>query len=208
MDINALNGPKMTEGQIQAYLARLGIFETVPRTLAGLGRIQLAHKIMVPFENLDIVAGRPLSLDLHHLYDKIVVRGQGGVCAELNTLYNWLLYSMGFAVTSYNARMLSPPTYLFRRHRILAVELEGKTYTTDVGFATENARVPLELTEGNITKVAVDENGEAIGYQFVRLGKMMEDIRHGVDPKTAYEKNIGTYGRFADAPKYIDPREE
>ena len=49
MDINALNGPKMTEGQIQAYLARLGIFETVPRTLAGLGRIQLAHKIMVPF---------------------------------------------------------------------------------------------------------------------------------------------------------------
>ena len=59
MDINALNGPKMTEGQIQAYLARLGIFETVPRTLAGLGRIQLAHKIMVPFENLDIVAGRP-----------------------------------------------------------------------------------------------------------------------------------------------------
>lgn len=44
MDINALNGPKMTEGQIQAYLARLGIFETVPRTLAGLGRIQLAHQ--------------------------------------------------------------------------------------------------------------------------------------------------------------------
>ena len=62
--------------------------------MAGLGRIQLAHKIMVPFENLDIVAGRPLSLDLYHLYDKIVVRRQGGVCAELNTLYNWLLYSM------------------------------------------------------------------------------------------------------------------
>lgn len=103
---------------------------------------------MVPFENLDIVAGRPLSLDLHHLYDKIVVRRQGGVCAELNTLYNWLLYSMGFAVTSYNARMLSPPIYLFRRHRILAVELEGKTYTTDVGFATENARVPLEADRG------------------------------------------------------------
>ena len=54
----------------------------------------------------------------------------------------------------------------------------------------------------------VDENNEAIGYKFVRLGKMMEDIRHGVDPKSAYEKNIGTYGRYADAPKYIDPREE
>ncbi len=66
----------------------------------------------------------------------------------------------------------------------------------------------LELTEGYITKLAVDENGEVTGYQFVRLGKMMEDIRHGVDPTTAYEKNIGTYGRFDDAAKYIDPREE
>ena len=66
----------------------------------------------------------------------------------------------------------------------------------------------LELTEGYITKVALDENNEAIGYQFVRLGKMMEDISHGVDPTTAYEKNVGPYGRFADAPKYIDPREE
>ncbi len=150
VDINALNGPKMTEGQIQTYLARLGIREEVPRTLEGLARIQLAHKIAVPFENLDIVAGRPLSLDLNHLYDKIVVRRQGGVCAELNTLYNWLLYSLGFRVVSYNARMLSPDTYLFRRHRILAVELEGKTYTTDVGFATENARRPLELVEGTV----------------------------------------------------------
>ena len=56
--------------------------------------------------------------------------------------------------------------------------------------------------------MAVDENNEVTGYQFVKVGKMLEDIRHGVDPKTAFEKNIGTYGRFADAPKYVDPREE
>ena len=66
----------------------------------------------------------------------------------------------------------------------------------------------LELAEGYILKVAVDENNEVTGYQFVKVGKMLEDIRHGVDPKTAFEKNIGTYGRFADAPKYVDPREE
>lgn len=74
------------------------------------------------------------------------------MCAELNTLYNWLLYSLGFQVTSYNARMLSPDTYLFRRHRILAVRLAGGTYTTDVGFATENARVPLLLAEGVVQR--------------------------------------------------------
>ena len=86
---------------------------------------------------------------------------------------------------------------------------KGLRSMTGTIFSTKAKGVRyLELTEGYITKVAIDENGEAIGYQFVRLGKMMEDIRHGADPKTAYEKNIGTYGRFADAPKYIDPREE
>ena len=66
----------------------------------------------------------------------------------------------------------------------------------------------LELTEGYIMQVALDENNEAIGYKFVRLGKMLEDIRHGKDPKEAFEKNVGTYGRFDGAAKYIDPREE
>ena len=87
----------------------------------------------------------------------------------------------------------------------------GKGLRSQVGtiFSTNLKGVRyLELAEGYMLKVAVDENSEVIGYQFVKLGKMMEDIRHGVDPKTAFEKNIGTYGRFADAPKYVDPREE
>ena len=87
----------------------------------------------------------------------------------------------------------------------------GKGLRSQVGtiFSTQVKGVRyLELAEGYITKVAVDENDEAIGYQFVKLGKMMEDIRHGVAPAEALEKNTGTYGRFADAPKYIDPREE
>ena len=66
----------------------------------------------------------------------------------------------------------------------------------------------LEMVEGYIMSIALDENDEAIGYKFVRLGKMMEDIRHGVDPQTALDKNTGTYGRYDEAAKYIDPREE
>lgn len=86
---------------------------------------------------------------------------------------------------------------------------KGLRSMTGTIFSTKAKGVRyLELTEGYILKVALDDNSECIGYQFIRLGKMMEDIRHGVDPKVAYEKNIGTYGRFADAPKYIDPREE
>ena len=69
----------------------------------------------------------------------------------------------------------------------------------------------LELTEGYINRIALDDNNEVIGYEFVRVGQMMEAIRHGKDPKTAYEANIGTYGRFSKedgAVKYVDPREE
>ena len=87
----------------------------------------------------------------------------------------------------------------------------GKGLRSQVGtmFSTRKKGVRyLEIAEGYVTKLALDDDGEVIGYQFVRLGKMLEDIRHGMTPNEAYEKNTGTYGRFADAPKYIDPREE
>ena len=87
----------------------------------------------------------------------------------------------------------------------------GKGLRSQVGtiFSTNAKGVRyLEMAEGYILSVAVDDDGQSIGYKFVKLGKMLEDIRHGADPTTAYEKNIGTYGRYENAPKYIDPREE
>ena len=66
----------------------------------------------------------------------------------------------------------------------------------------------MEMAEGYVLKMALDENDEVCGYQFVKLGKMLEDIRHGATPDEAYKKNIGQYGRFDNAAKYIDPRED
>jgi NifU-like protein involved in Fe-S cluster formation len=66
----------------------------------------------------------------------------------------------------------------------------------------------LEMAEGYVLKIGLDEQGEIIGYQFVSLGKMMDAIKKGMDPKEAYEKNIGAYGRFDAAVKVIDPRRE
>ena len=86
---------------------------------------------------------------------------------------------------------------------------KGLRSMTGTIFSTKAKGVRyLELTEGYITRVALDENNEAIGYEFVRLGKMMEMIRQGVDANEAYKKNVGTYGRFANAANYIDPREQ
>ncbi len=66
----------------------------------------------------------------------------------------------------------------------------------------------LELAEGYITKVAVDEEGQIIGYKFVHLGKMMEMVGKGMDANEALEKASGQYGRVDDAAKLIDPRHE
>ncbi|MEG1547120.1 MAG: hypothetical protein RR232_04555 [Clostridia bacterium] len=66
----------------------------------------------------------------------------------------------------------------------------------------------LEMAEGYVLGIGLDKGGEIIGYRFVNLGKMMDAIKKGIDPKEAYEKNIGTYGRFAEAVTVIDPRKQ
>lgn len=66
----------------------------------------------------------------------------------------------------------------------------------------------LEMAEGYVTRVGLDENDEIIGYEFVNLGRMMEMIKGGKDANEAIEAAKATYGRFNDAVKYVDPRHE
>ena len=79
----------------------------------------------------------------------------------------------------------------------------GTTYGT-----LEKGPRYLELTEGYITQLALDENDEIIGYKYVNFGKMMDFIRAGEDAATALSKASGQYGRIADAARMIDPRKE
>ena len=66
----------------------------------------------------------------------------------------------------------------------------------------------LSLTEGYILELGLDKNDEVIGYKFINLGKFMDAVKKGTPAQEAFDKNIGTYGRYADAVKYIDPRKE
>ena len=87
----------------------------------------------------------------------------------------------------------------------------GKGLRSQVGtmYATL-AKGPryLEMAEGYVTRVAVSDDDEIIGYEFVKLGVMMENIKKGLSADEALKKATGTYGRFDDAAKYIDPRTE
>lgn len=66
----------------------------------------------------------------------------------------------------------------------------------------------LEMAEGYVTRLALDQDMQVIGYEFVSLGKMTDFIKKGLSPNDAYEKAMGHYGRFDNAFKYIDPRKE
>ena len=66
----------------------------------------------------------------------------------------------------------------------------------------------LELTEGYVNRLALDSNNEIIGYEFISLGRMMDMIKAGKDANEALKEATGTYGRFAEAAKYIDPRKD
>ena len=85
----------------------------------------------------------------------------------------------------------------------------GKGLRSQIGtiFATKEKGVRyLEMAEGYILRLGLDAENEIIGYEFINLGKMMDAIKAGTDPKEAYESNIKNYGRFNEAVKYIDPR--
>lgn len=66
----------------------------------------------------------------------------------------------------------------------------------------------LEMAEGYCTSMALDNNDEVIGYEFVHMGKFMESVAKGVDANQALKSATGSYGRFANAPKYINPRQK
>ena len=66
----------------------------------------------------------------------------------------------------------------------------------------------LQTAEGYILKLAIDENDEVIGYKFVNTGAMIKKIQNGMSAAQAFESSTGTYGRFDEAVKFIDPRSE
>lgn len=135
--------------EVRNYLERIGFSGPLDGSAETLAALQHSHLHTVPYENLDILRGRPISLEWADLYDKIVVRRRGGYCFELNALFGWLLRELGYAVTDYFARFWrdepNPPPK--RRHQVLKVEAEGAAYLCDVGVGGIVPREPIRLVE-------------------------------------------------------------
>lgn len=149
----------MTPLQIQQYLHKLQLDNLNPATdLATLKKLQDAHLKFIPYENFDCLNGRITSLDHEEMFNKMILHNRGGICFELNGLYNWLLESLGYDVVSYAGRFIDKiKTYQLRRHRNMCVNISGVRYITDVGVNSESPRIPLELVENKIQSDGISQ---------------------------------------------------
>lgn len=159
-----INGRPMKKLQIEQYLRKLQLNDFEPTVnLATLTKLQDAHLKYIPYENFDCLNGKITLLKRQDMFNKVIMHNRGGICFELNGLYNWLLESLGFDVTSYSARFIDKmETYQLRRHRVMCVTLGDKRYLTDVGVNSESPRVPLEIVEGLIQSDGISQ------YKFTR----------------------------------------
>lgn len=119
------------------YLSRIGLpqdLDTTP-TRSLLDTLAFAHVTHIPFENVDVQLGRPISIDLARVQEKLVGSARGGYCFEQNGLFSAVLARLGFAHDTYAARVrwnATGPTP--RTHMLNVVALDGARWLVDVGF--------------------------------------------------------------------------
>jgi N-hydroxyarylamine O-acetyltransferase len=136
---------------LDLYFARIGYQGPRAATLAVLGELHRLHPLAIPFENLDPLTGRTVSLELPAIVDKLVVRRRGGYCFEQNTLLAHVLMQLGFRVTPLIARVLwgaDAGAVTARSHMVLRVEADDTAWFADVGFGSVTLTTPLRLEAG------------------------------------------------------------
>ena len=160
------------------YLKRIGIDSIENRQSYNvLAKLQFAHLTTVPYENLDLIHGVPLSLRLEDIYKKVVENHRGGYCFEVNCLFEWLLKAFGFETTAYFARFWRGEEGIpMKRHRIVRAELPDGSYICDVGIGSKAPKFPLKLEADTV------QTGYGESYKMVRdkdFGWMVYELTKG-----------------------------
>ena len=140
----------MSSLDLDAYLERIGWRGETPPTYATLAGLLAAHMSAIPFENLDVLLGRGVRLDLDSVQHKLVNARRGGYCFEHGTLFAAVLERIGFALVRHTARVviIAPRTESPRTHMFLTVSLPEGTFVVDPGFGALAPRVPVPLADG------------------------------------------------------------
>ena len=195
-----------TSIDLAAYFERIG-FSGPARpapTLDTLRALHLLHPQTIPFENLDVLIGRPVRLDLESVRRKLVESRRGGYCYEHNLLFRSVLQTLGFRVRSFAGRVLwgrDAPEMPARTHMLLLVDLDEGTFLTDVGFGGMTLSAPLALQTGleQITPHGAfrldDAGGEPPAYILQALvnGAWTRVYRFDLDPQYDADYEMANY---------------
>lgn len=139
---------------LDAYFARIGYDGPREPTLEVLRAIHQKHPDAIPFENIDVLLGRPISLDPAAIDAKLITAGRGGYCYEQNGLFKRVLTALGFKVQGLMARVQwmilagTPPRP--RSHMVLGVLIDEETWLADVGFGGCVLTAPLRLFSNDV----------------------------------------------------------
>lgn len=138
--------------ELSAYFERIGFGADARPDLDTLKRVHRAHLAAIPYENLDVLLKRPLSLDPARAFDKLVTRRRGGWCYEMNGLLGWALETIGFRVTRLAGAVARDirGDAIIGNHLVLLVDLDRPTIA-DVGFG-DGLVEPVPLAEGEIVQ--------------------------------------------------------
>jgi len=150
---------------LDAYFERIGYTGPREATLETLSALHAAHLASIPFENVDVLLGRRIRLDLASLQAKLVDARRGGYCFEQNTLFAAVLRHLGFQVTTLEARVRPPGATqtLPRTHMTLRIDFPDLAVLADVGFGGDGPLGPVRL-DGQVSEQGsdayrVDEEG-------------------------------------------------
>lgn len=200
MPLSAYPGadPRAHSGTYLAYLDRIGVTEESLHPLDGaaLRRLVEAHAARIPFENTRIHHGEPISVDLDEILDRLVRRGEGGVCYELNGALSWLLRELGAEVELDAAEVLAGPANpkavpLPMGHLALVVRLPGQEdrRLVDVGFGGEALLRPAP-SDG---EVVITARGSS--YRIDRRPRQLGDFAgmawwHSTSPGSRFVRSV------------------
>lgn len=186
---------------LDAYFARLAYTGPRNATLPTLIAIHQHHARAIPYENLDILLGRPISLDLAAIEQKLVHDRRGGYCFEQNALLRDVLRALGFHVTPLIARVrwqvpADVTTALI--HMVLRVDLADRAMIADVGFGSRSLIAPLALEfdreqAGSIEPRRLIQRDALIVHQTLHDGAWVDVYQFANDPIPTVDFELGNW---------------
>jgi N-hydroxyarylamine O-acetyltransferase len=142
---------------LASYFARIDLAVPGRADFATLCRLHAAHVSTIPFENLDILLGRQIRLDLESLGAKLIGRRRGGYCFEHNSLVLAVVRDLGFEAWPVEARVRVGSTAVRpRSHMALRVRADEAEWLVDAGFGGEGPLAPVSMTGAVSTQGGLD----------------------------------------------------